>query len=156
MRSSPGVASIDRPFTVIVTVERIASVMRTPALGHVLDEVVAEHLDGRVNRRRNRRAQHTDRRLLGRPGESRCDVVAKIEQEVDVFHTTAAVFHAVHRALDPTGSLATWSALPAGLAREELGNSPRRSHDARRLVHHDDRTRAEHRPLLGDLVLAEW
>src|ERR1019366_8085595 len=117
MSSSPGVASIARPFTVIVTVVRITSVMRTPALVHVLDEVVAKHLDRRVHRRRYGGPQHAERRLLGRPGEARRDVVTEVEQQVDVLQATAAVFNAVHRALDPTG--------------------------------------AEHRTLLGDLVLSE-
>src|ERR1017187_2171805 len=155
MSSSPGVASIARPFTVIVTVVRITSVMRTPALVHVLDEVVAKHLDRRVHRRRYGGPQHADRRLLGRPGEARRDVVTEVVQQVDVLQATAAVFNAVHRALDPTGALPTRRALTARLTREELRDAPRRTHDARRLVHDDDRTRAEHRTLLGDLVLSE-
>src|SRR5580698_11568859 len=124
MRSSPGAASIDRPFTVIVTVERMTSVMRAPTIGHVLHEVVTEHLDRRVHRGRDGRTQHADRRLLGRPGEARRDVVTEVEEEVDVLHATAAVFDAVHRALDPAGTLATRGALAAGFARKELGDAP--------------------------------
>src|SRR5487761_206860 len=140
MSSSPGVASMARPFTVMVTVPRITSVIGTPTVVHVRDEVVSEHPDGRVHRRRYRGTQDANRRLLRRPGESRRDVVAEIEQEVAVLRASAAVFNTVHRAFDPPGTFATWRALTAGLAREELRNAPRRAHDARRLVHHHDRS----------------
>src|ERR1700691_6208940 len=121
MSSSPGAASTLRPFTEIVTVD-FTSVKGASSLVDVLDELVAEHRDRRVHRRGNRRTEHADGRLLRRPGESRGDVVAEIEQQVEVFHAAATVFQAIHRALDPTGSFAARRALPARLTRKELGN----------------------------------
>ncbi len=56
---------------------------------------------------------------------SRRDVVAQVEQHVEVFHATTAVLQAVHGALDPARAFATWRALATGLAREELARCAR-------------------------------
>ena len=48
------------------------------------EELVAEHLDGRADRRRDGRAEHADGGLLGGPGQAGGDVVAGVEQQVEV------------------------------------------------------------------------
>src|ERR1700691_2931663 len=141
MTSSPDAASTLRPFTEIVTVD-LTSVKGASSLVDVPDELVTEHRDRRVDRRGNRRSEDADRRLLGRPEESRRDVVAEVEQEVDVFHAPSPVFESVHCALDPARSFAARRALATRLAREEPGDAPRSAHHAVGLVHHDDGPRA--------------
>src|ERR1035437_1513887 len=100
MSSSPGWASTERPSTVMVTFVRITSVMGASSVVHVGHEIVAEHAQRGVDRRRDRRTQHADGGLLRRPGQSRGDVVAEVEQQVEVLHTSATVFEAVQHALD--------------------------------------------------------
>src|SRR5579863_10321271 len=109
----------------MVTVVRMTSVIGTPVVQYVRHEVVTEHLYRRMDRRGDRRTQDADRGLLGWPRETGCDVVTEVEQQIDVLHATTAVFHPIHRALDPPRSFSTGRALAAGLAREELRDAPR-------------------------------
>src|SRR5579862_9213761 len=67
----------------------------------VQQELVAEHLDGRGDGRGDRRPEHADGRLLGRPVQPRRDVVAHVEQQVEVLLTTIPVLDAVQDALQP-------------------------------------------------------
>src|SRR5579884_438982 len=60
------------------------SLIGAPAVLDVNEELVAEHVDGRVDRGGDRRAEHADGRLLRWPGEPRRDVVGDVEEEVEV------------------------------------------------------------------------
>ena len=119
------------------------------------EELVAEHLDRRMDRRWDRRTEHADGGLLRGPGQTRRDVVARVEQEVDILLTAFAALDAGEDPLEPPRTLAAGRALPTGLACEELGDPPGGPDRAGVIVHHHDRARAEHRAGLGHLVLAE-
>src|SRR5664280_639480 len=118
-------------------------------------ELVAEHGDGRADRGRDGRTQDADRGLLRRPGQPGRDVVAGVEQEVEVLLAALAPLDALHDPLEPARSLAARRALPARLTGEELGDPPGRPDGAGAVVHDDDRARAQHGACLGHLVLAE-
>src|SRR5665213_3206740 len=102
-------------------------------------ELVAEHGDGRADRRRDGRPEHADGRLLGRPGHPRRDVVARVEQEVEVLLAAFAPFDPVHDPLQPSRAFTARGALTAGLAGEELGDPPGGPHGAGVVVHDDHR-----------------
>src|SRR5580704_10026649 len=87
MSISPLTAVTSRPSRVNVTSSAggaAGSAMGTAPLLDVHEELVAEHLDGRGDRRRDRRPQDADGRLLGRPAEPGRDVVGGVEQEVEI------------------------------------------------------------------------
>src|ERR1017187_2270202 len=155
MTNSPGLASNSRPSMVRDTEVRITSVMGTSSVTDVFNEVVAKHVDGRVNRGGNRRAEHADGRLLGWPSEAGSNVVAEIEQQVEVLDPSTPVLQSVQDALEPSRTFATGRALSAGLASEELGNAPGSAHHAGGLVQHHHGTGTEHRALLAHFVLSE-
>src|SRR5438105_12207444 len=100
--SSPCRASMARPSTVTVTVSFCCSVCwlispeGTAALLDVDEELVPEHAHGRGDRRGDGGAEHADRGLLGRPGQTRGDVVAHVEEEVEVLLPAGAVLDAAH------------------------------------------------------------
>ena len=99
--------------------------------------------------------EHADRRLLRRPLQPRGDVVAHVEEQVEILLAPVPVLDAVQHPLQPAGSLPAGGALAARLPREELGDPPGRPDHAGRRVHDRDRPRAEHRAGLGHLVLTE-
>src|SRR5438270_3203340 len=132
-----------------------ASAMRAAAFLHVQEELVTEHADRGDDRARDRRPEGADRRLLRRPREPGRDVVADVEEQVEVVVATGTRLDAPQHLLEPAAPLAAGSALPARLVCEEPGDAPRRPHHARGLVHGDDRPGAEHRARLADLVLVE-
>src|SRR5271165_3020059 len=76
------------------------SVIRTAPILHVDEELVAEHGDGRVDRRRDRRSEDADRGLLGRPLQTRGDVVGDVEQETEVLLAPVPVLDAVEDAFE--------------------------------------------------------
>src|SRR5438270_10477974 len=140
MTTSPGLASMARPSTVTVTVSLEVSVcdistavssIRTLAVFDVDEELVAEHAHGRDDRGGDGRAEHADRCLLWRPGQTRGDVVADVEQEVEVLLAAGALLDAVHHLVEPARALAARRALTARLVVEEAGDAPRRPHRAR-------------------------
>src|SRR4051812_7125325 len=105
---SPGLASIALPSTVIVTTSGLAgatSVIRAPPVLDVDEELVAEHPEGRDDRRRDRRPERADRRHvrrpLRRPLDAGADVVADVHQEIEVLHAAVAGFDAVHDLVEP-------------------------------------------------------
>src|SRR5437773_11207038 len=82
MISSPFLASIGRPSRTMLTVS--SSVKRTGPIFDVDEEFVAEHADGGHDRARDGRPERTDRGLLRRPRQAGRDVVARVEQQVEV------------------------------------------------------------------------
>ena len=108
-------------------------------------DLVAEVLVQARDRTHRRRAERADRglheRRAGDPGR---DVVADVEQQVEVFGTTLAVRHAVQDLFEPARALAARSALAARLVREELHETPRDEDRINRVVVDHDRTGAEH------------
>src|SRR5947209_10163914 len=164
--TSPGWASIARPSTVTVRVSlAVCSVcdistaascaVRALPVFDVDEELVAEHADGRDDRRGDGRAEDADRCLPRRPGQTRGDVVADVEEEVEVLFPSGAALDSVHDLVDPAGALSAGGALATRLVVEETGDAPRGPHRARGVVHHDDGPGAEHGPRLPDLVLVE-
>src|SRR5947208_5848176 len=103
------------------------------------EELVPEHADGRDDRGGNGRAEDADRCLPRRPGQTRGDVVAHIEEEVEVLLAPRTVLDAVHDLVDPARTLAARRALAARLVVEEAGDAPSRPHRAGGVVHDDDR-----------------
>ena len=121
----------------------------------VHEELVAEHLDGRSDGRRDGRPEHADGGLLGRPGQPGGDVVAGVEEQVEVLLAAVTGLDALHDPLEPARPLAARRALAARLPEEELGDAPGRPHRTGVVVHDHDRARAEHGAGRGHLVLAE-
>src|SRR5437588_3757884 len=150
-----------RPSTVTVTVSFCCSVCwlispeGTAALLDVDEELVPEHAHGGGDRRGDGGAEHADRGLLGRPGQTRGDVVAHVEEKVEVLLPARPVLDPAHDLLQPSAALSTGGALPARLVVEKLGDAPGGTHHARGLVHHHHRARPEHGARLADGVLVE-
>src|SRR3954454_1350408 len=164
--TSTGCASIARPSTVTVRVSlavcsvcdistAVSCAVRALPVFDVDEELVAEHADGRDDGRGDGRAEDADRCLPRRPGQTRGDVVAHVEEQIQVLFATGAALDAVHDLVHPPRALTAGCALPAGLVVEEAGDPPGRSHHAGGLVHGDHRSGPEHRPRLADLVLIE-
>src|SRR5207248_3384682 len=99
--------------------------------------------------------EHADRCLLWRPGQTRGDVVADVEQEVEVLLAAGALLDAVHHLVEPARAFTARRALTARFVVEEAGDAPRRPHRARGVVHHHDRPRAEHGARLAHGVLVK-
>src|SRR5687768_13695472 len=159
MSSSSGLASMATPFTVTVTVVLAGascsvSATWTPPLFDVEEVLVAEAVHRRDDRRDRRRAERADRRLLRRPCETGRDVVADVEQQLEVVLATGARLDAVHDLLEPRRALSARGALAAGLVGEEAHEVPRRADRAGRVVH-DHESGAEHGPGLLHLVDVE-
>src|SRR5437763_16322370 len=159
---SSGLAWTALPSTVMVIVSgsasdfwSVPSAKGAAAFLDVDQELVAKHLDGRGDRRWDRRPQHADRRLLGRPGEFGSEVVAHVEQQVEVALPAPAQLDTAHDLVQPATALAAGRALAARLAVEEPGDAPRSPDHAGGVVHDDHRPRAEHRARLADLLLAQ-
>src|SRR3974390_2241683 len=105
--------------------EEGGSAIGARTLFDVDEELVTEQLDARADRRGDRGPEHADGRLLGGPGQPGRDVVARVEQEIEVLLATVPGLDALQDPLQPARALAAWRALAAGLAREELGDPPR-------------------------------
>src|SRR5437588_6362916 len=131
--TSPGCASMARPSTVTVTVSLLvccsvcdistagSSGERALPVFDVDEELVAEHADGRDDRRGDGRAEDADRCLPRRPGQTRGDVVADVEEEVEVLFPSGAALDSVHDLVDPAGALSAGGALATRLVVEETG-----------------------------------
>src|ERR1700722_2820331 len=143
MRNCPAGAVTSVPSRVKVTVASAStlgampwcevttgSAIRTTPVLDVHQDVVTEHPDGRRDRRRDRRAQDADRRLLRGPRHARRQVVAHVHQEVHVRLTPVAVLDAAQDLLEPAAALAARRALAARLAPEEARDPPRGAHHA--------------------------
>src|ERR1035437_7731039 len=119
-----------RPSRVKVTASslEVGSLIRAASLFDVDQELVAEHLDGRADRRGDRGAEDADGGLLGRPGEPGGDVVAHIEQQVEVLLASPSRFDPHHHLEQPARPFPAWGALVARLPGEELGDAPRGPH----------------------------
>src|SRR3954451_3942215 len=151
MTISPGLASKTLPSTVILS----GSAKLAPAVLDVDQELVAEHFDAGHDRGRDRRAEHADGGLLRRPAQPWGDVVAHVEQQVQVRLATLAQLDAAQDLVEPTAALAAGRALPARLPVKEAGDAPRGADHAGGLVHGYDRARAEHGSGLAHRVLVE-
>src|SRR3954452_13037620 len=91
--TSPGWASIARPSTVTVRLAvcsvcdistAVSCAVRALPVFDVDEELVAEHADGRDDGRGDGRAEDADRCLPRRPGQTRGDVVAHVEEQIQV------------------------------------------------------------------------
>src|SRR5215471_10199580 len=91
---SPCLASIVRPSTTISGMARTRE--GAAAVLDVDEELVAEHLQRRRNRRRDRRPEHADRGLGRGPAQAGGDVVADIEQQVEIALAALAQLDAAH------------------------------------------------------------
>src|SRR4051794_7239626 len=127
MTSSPGRQAISWSFTVMVTTSVLGAVsvmtmatLRAAALLDVDQVLVAEPLDRRRDGRHGGGAEGADRRLLRRPRDAGTDVVAHVEEQVEVFVATLPVLDAVEDVFEPHRAFATWRALATGLMSEEL------------------------------------
>src|SRR5664279_4787283 len=130
MSSSPLCAVTSRPSRVNGTVSAdpscpgpwaaVCSPIGAPALLDVDEELVAEHLDGRADGGGDGRPEHADGGLLGRPGQSGGDVVARIEEQVEVLFAAVSRLDALHDLVQPPRALPAGRALAAGLARDCL------------------------------------
>src|SRR3712207_2113753 len=100
---------MSRPSTVRVTTSggasRCVSAKGAPAVFDVREVLVSEALDRRGDRRHGRRPEGTDRRLLRRPGDAGADVVAHVEQQIEVGLPPGAVLDAMEDLLEPAGAL---------------------------------------------------
>src|SRR3954467_1651305 len=151
MTISPGLASKTLPSTVIL----IGSAKRAPAVLDVDQELVAEHLDAGHDRGRDRWAEHADGGLLRRPAQPRGDVVAHVEQQVQVRLAALAQLDAAQDLVEPAPALPARRALPAGLAGEEAGDAPRSADHAGGVVHRHHGSGPEHGTGLAHRVLVE-
>src|SRR5688500_11389437 len=98
---SPCLASMTFPSTVIL----IGSpAKRTRTFFDVNEELVAEHLDAGGDGGRDGRAEHANGGLLGRPAQAGGDVVAHVEQEVEVGLPTLAELDAAHDLVEPAAA----------------------------------------------------
>src|SRR5947208_1802609 len=110
---SPGLASAARPSTVKVTTSALMSVKRTRALLDVGEVLVSEHLDRGRDRRRDRWPQHADRRLGRRPRQAGGDVVAHVEEQVEVGHAPTPELDPPQHLVEPPTALTARGALAA-------------------------------------------
>src|ERR1700722_1875013 len=111
---------------------------RPAAILLVLDDLVAEVLDGRADRHRGGVAESAER--------AADDVVAYVEDGIQVLVVTIALLKPLDRAHQPVGALAAGGALAARLVLVELGPAERRPQHAGGVVEELQRPGAEHRP----------
>src|SRR5438874_5048776 len=112
-------------------------------------DVVLEFIAKMLNEALDRQRGGVSQRAYGAAG----DVVGHGDQQVEVFVPALPVLDAVDYAPQPSGSLAAWRALAAGLLEIKIRQPQERAHHAARLVHDDHRPRSEHRPGFGDRVV---
>src|ERR1700681_2979771 len=115
----PAVTSL--PSRTIVTVSAGGSAIGAGTFLDVDAELVPEHPDGRHDGARDGRAERADRRLPGRPGQTRGDVVAGIEHQVQVGVAPLPRLDALQDLLQPAAALPAGGALAARLDVEEPG-----------------------------------
>src|SRR5215470_16872829 len=108
----------------------------------MLDELVTEVLDGRYDR--------TDRAVAERTERAAQDVVADVEQLVQVLVGSLAPLQPVQDPHHPVGALPAQGTLAARLVLVELGPPERGADHAGCLVENLQRPGAEHRPRLAD------
>ena len=93
----------------------MGSTTRTSPLLHVLEELVAKHPDTRRDRRRYGGTEDTDRRLLRRPADPGCQVVADVHEQIEVGLAARSGLQAQEDVLEPARTLSAWCALTARL-----------------------------------------
>src|SRR5581483_5191807 len=156
--SSPCRAAISRPLMVRVTVSLSSATgglhgsvggaaqrdRRVERPAHIGLELVAEPADRGRDGRNGRRAERADGGLAGRPVDTGADVVADVEEQVDVLRATLPRDDAGEDLLEPRGALTARRALAARLLREEAHDAVAGAHDVGVFVHHPDRARTEH------------
>src|SRR6201987_778537 len=113
-------------------------VERAAAFLLVLDDLVAEILDGGGKRHRHGVAERAER--------AADDVHAHVEDRFQVLAGALALLDPLARPHQPPGALPAWRALAAGLVLVEPGPPQRCPHDAGGLVEDLQRAGAEHRP----------
>src|SRR6478735_535170 len=118
-----------------------------PAVGEVGDVLVAEVLD--------RAGDRADRTVGERAERAAEDVVALVEQELEVGLGTLSLLQRRQRLHQPPGALAAGRALAAGLVLVELGPAQHRPHDAGGVVEELQRLGAEHRAGLADALVVQ-
>src|SRR3954468_19408539 len=126
---------------------RLLARQRIVAGARLLDvglELVAELLDHRADRHRHRVAQ--DAQAVAD------DLLLDRGHDVEVHRGRLARLDALEHLVRPVRPLAAWRALAARLVAVELRRLQRDVDDRVRVVDHDDRARAEHRPRLGHRV----
>src|SRR5476651_2080681 len=134
----PAGTSISLPSILIVGIATLPALFRCQLFGaradaalHFRPEMPDQSLD-RPRRAVGERANRVAFDLLG-------DVV----QRIDLLDPRVARDHPLHHAPDPTESLAAGRALATALVLVEVGQTGDRLDDVGRLVHDDDRCRAE-------------
>src|SRR5829696_6005651 len=126
---------------------RRRGVERAAALAEVVDVLVAE-----VLQRGGDRAGRTVTEGAERPAE---DVVADVQQLLEVLLGALAVLQPAQDLHQPEGALPAGRALAARLVRVELGPSQHRAHDAGRLVEDLQRLGPQHRPGARDALVGQ-
>src|SRR6201996_8748884 len=117
---------------------RSGRVKRAAALLLVLDDLVAEVLERRVDRHRHGVAEGTERTAH--------NVVAHVEERLQVLLGGRALLNPLDDAHKPVGAFAARRALAAGLVLVELRPAERGPHHAGGVVEDLQRPGAEHRP----------
>src|SRR6202171_3541969 len=112
-------------------------------------DVVLEFAAKMLDEALDRQCGGVSQRAYGAAG----DVVGDGDQQVEVFVPALPVLDAIDHAPQPSGPLAAWRALTAGLLEIEIREAQERSHHAARLVHDDHRPRSEHRSGFGNRVV---
>ena len=108
----------------------------TPFLPNMIQVLVAEMLDAGGDGAYSRVTQGTEALAA--------DVVADVQEKVNVLFEALAVLDAVHDLVEPIGALAAGDALATGFVAVELGQPLHQPHDTRPLADDDDRPRAQH------------
>src|SRR5690348_16598851 len=107
----------------------------------MLGKFLTEELDPADNRTGRGISQGAER-LTGK-------IVADIEQQIEVFLLTPAMFKAVQDLGQPVGALAAGRTFAARLVAIELGHTQDRAHDAGIFAYDDDSAGARHRASRG-------
>jgi len=71
------------------------------------------------------------------------DLLGHLHQHVDLALLRAALGHPGQYAPHPAHTFAAWCALATAFVLIKIRNAGHRTNDIRRLIHHDDRSRAE-------------
>src|SRR6185503_1609798 len=114
-----------------------AAVRHAHVMSDVILELVAEVLDEALHGPGGCVAEGADRVAF--------DLVRDVHQHVELLLASLAALDAADHAIHPAGSFATRRALSARLRIVEAGDALQHAYHAGRLVHDDDRARAERR-----------
>src|SRR4051812_4874430 len=142
-----GAVVISRHFQLVGEESGLHRVERAAALGEVLEVLVAEVLDRAVDR-----ADRAVGECAERPPE---DVVALVEEQVEVALLADALLELGEHLHQPPGALAARSALATGLVLVELGPAQHGPDHTRGLVEDLERAGAQHRSGRSHLLEAE-